>query len=121
MPYIEVSEELQLYVSDKVMREAMRKEGIFRRLARHKPPISEKNRLLRLAFAHAHLNWTRNQWNTILWTDETWVTSGFHTRVWISRRVGQEYDPDCVVDKEQRKQGWMFWVCLLFLTTLILI
>ena len=109
MPYIEVDEELQLYVSDKIMRETMRKEGIFRRLVRHKPLISEKNRLLRLAFAHAHLNWIRNQWNTILWSDETWVTSGFHTRVWISRRVGEEYNSDCVVDKEQRKQGWMFW------------
>ena len=80
MPFIQVSEELHLFVSESVMRRAMQKEGIFRRLARGKPPISEKNRLLRLAFAHEHLNWTRLQWNVILWTDETWVTNGRHTR-----------------------------------------
>ena len=56
MSYIEVSEELQLYVSDKIMREIMRKENIFRKLIRHKSFIFEKNRLLRLVFAHAHLN-----------------------------------------------------------------
>ena len=80
MPFIQVSEELHLFVSESVMRRAMQKEGIFRRLARGKPPISEKNRLLRLAFAHEHLNWTRLQWNVILWTDETWVINGRHTR-----------------------------------------
>lgn len=80
MPFIQVSEELHLFVSEFVMRRIMQKEGIFRRLTRGKPPISEKNRLLRLAFANEHLNWTRLQWNVILWTNETWVTNGKHTR-----------------------------------------
>ena len=110
MPFIQVSEELHLFVSESVMRRAMQKEEIFRRLARAKPPISEKNRLLRLAFANEHLNWTRLQWNVILWTDETWVTNGRHTRTWISRRVGEEYEADCIVEKEKYQSGWMFWV-----------
>jgi hypothetical protein len=40
---------------------AMKRAGFRRRIARTKPPISEENRLLRLAFAHEHLNWTREQ------------------------------------------------------------
>ena len=56
MLYIEINEKLQLFVSKRTIREAMRKEEIFRRLIRHKSFIFEKNRLFRLAFAHAHLN-----------------------------------------------------------------
>lgn len=127
MPYIQVNLELQLHASESIIRRAMKKEGIFRRLARKKPPISEKNRLLRLAWAMEHVNWTRTQWNLILWTDETWVTDGRHTRsverslrflaltdcfrTWISRRVGEENDPDCIVPAEKYKSGWMFWGC----------
>ena len=45
---------------------ALRRAGFQRRIARTKPPISEKNRQLQLAFAHEHLNWTPEQWSTIL-------------------------------------------------------
>jgi Transposase len=45
---------------------ALRRAGFRRRIARTKPPISEENRLLRLAFAHEHLNWSRDQWFRVL-------------------------------------------------------
>ena len=48
-------------------------------------------------------------WNTILWTDETWVKAGKHTRVWVIRAAGEAYDSTCIVDKIPRKRGWMFW------------
>ena len=79
--------------------------GYYRRIARKKLPISEENRLRRLAWAIEHENWTREQWNTILWIDETWVTSGKHTKTWVTRRAGEEYDPDCIKEREPRKNG----------------
>ena len=48
MPYIQVSEEMQLDVSENTIRRALQKEGYRRRIARKKPPISEKNRQIRL-------------------------------------------------------------------------
>ena len=80
MPYIEVNEEMGLSVSEITIRRALEKEGFHRRVARKKPYIFEKNRQLRLAWAEEHKNWTREQWDLILWTDETWVTDGKHTR-----------------------------------------
>jgi hypothetical protein len=80
MPYCQVSIELHLFVSDTIIRNALAKEGYHRRVARKKPPISEKNRVLRLAWTHEHLNWTHEQWNLLLWTDETWVTDERHNR-----------------------------------------
>jgi hypothetical protein len=74
-----------------------------------KPPISEANRVARLQWALEHVNLTDEQWEKILWTDETWVTGGRHTRVWVTRKDGEELEPTCVVGKIPRKRGWMFW------------
>jgi hypothetical protein len=76
-----------------------------------KPPITEKNRRLRLQWALEHVNWTLEQWYQILWTDETWITGGRHTRTWVTRRAGEEWDPTCIVERHQRKKGRMFWGC----------
>ncbi|KAH7132922.1 hypothetical protein EDB81DRAFT_121836 [Dactylonectria macrodidyma] len=58
------------------------------------------------------MNFTFDQWKRILWSDETWVAGGRHSRMWVTRRTGEEVDPTCVVDC-QRKAGWMFWGCFL--------
>lgn len=29
----------------------------------------------------------------------------------MTRRQGEEWDPTCIVEKHQRKGGWMFWGC----------
>ena len=102
--------------SEKAIANALKSEGFFRRVARKKPPISEANRIKRLTWAKEHLDWTIEQWAMILWTDETWITGGRHTRTWITRRVGEELNPTCIVDKIQRKSGWMFWGCFSGLT-----
>ncbi|CAD6190073.1 unnamed protein product [Caenorhabditis auriculariae] len=44
--------------------------GIMRRRPVKKPLISEKNRAARVKWAKEHLNWTRQGWNKILWSDE---------------------------------------------------
>jgi len=37
------------------------------------------------------------------------VTGGIHRQIRVTRRVGESYLPDCVVDRYQRPPGWMFW------------
>ena len=93
------------------IRYALRKAGFFQRAAQRKPPITEQNQLKRLEFALSHLNRTQEQWEQILWSDETWITAGRHTKTWVTRRQGEEWDPTCIIEREQRKQGWMFWGC----------
>jgi hypothetical protein len=78
-------------------------------MARMKPPISETNRVARLEWARAHVHWTEEQWEAILWTDETWVTGGRHTRLWVTRKSWEEMDPTCVIERHARRRGWMFW------------
>lgn len=93
------------------IRYTLRRMGYSRYVAYRKPPISEKNAQLRLQFAREHLDWTIEQWNTILWSDETWVTGGRHRKTYVTRKKGEELNPTCIVERLQRKGGWMFWGC----------
>jgi transposase len=93
------------------IRRALQKRGYYRRVARRKPPISEPNRLARLEWAQKHIEWTAEQWNSVLWTDETWANGGRHTKTWVTRKKGEELDPTCIMTKTQRRGGWLFWGC----------
>jgi transposase len=93
------------------IRSTLRSNGFKRYAAWRKPPISEVNRIKRLNWALEHENWTLDQWACILWSDESWVSPGRHTRTWVTRRQGEELDPTCIIERHQRKKGWMFWGC----------
>ena len=98
-------------VSQYAIRNALRSRGYKRRVARAKPPLSEHNQQIRREWAEAHKDWEPWQWWAILWSDETWVTGGRHRKVWVTRKAGEELDSTCIVEKLQKKRGWMFWAC----------
>lgn len=93
------------------IRTAFKKEGYARRISRRKPVLTYANRITRLQWAIEHEDWTEEQWFSIMWSDETWVQPGRHTKDWVTRKIGSEelYHPDCVEERYQRKIGWMFW------------
>lgn len=111
MPWSALPAVMGFDCSEYAVRYALRKAGFRRYIARYKPPISESTRTERLAFASAAQHWTKEQWRTILWSDETWVTSARRRRVYVTRRSDEELDPTCIVDRIPRRQGWMFWGC----------
>lgn len=98
-------------MSEGMIRTALHNRGYGRYLARRKPPISAKNQKLRVAFATEHLNWTKEQWSQILWSDESWINDTHHRRTWVTRTADEAFEPTCVVPKVPRKPGWMFWGC----------
>jgi len=87
-------------------------KGSFHRwLAIRTLPITGRNQVICLEWAREHVNWTQEQWYSILWTNETWITGGRYTSTWVTRRAREELDPTCIVEKHQRKRGRMFWGC----------
>ncbi|CAO4365735.1 unnamed protein product [Caenorhabditis nigoni] len=59
-----------------------------------KPLISKKNQAARMKWAEDYLNWTRQDWNKVLWSDESKVMFfGSDEIQWIRRPVGSRYDP----------------------------
>jgi hypothetical protein len=91
------------------IRNTLRRLGSKRYVAWYKPPISEVNRVKRLTWAQEHVTWTQEQWAQILWSDETWVTPGRHRKTRVTRKADEALEPTCIVIREQRKKGWMFW------------
>ncbi|POR37246.1 Uncharacterized protein TPAR_02558 [Tolypocladium paradoxum] len=86
MPYCKLPQALGFAVGEYCIRHTLRKLGYRRCVAWPKPPISEKNRLLRLESSHAHRDWTPS-------------SPGRHTKTWVTRKPGEELDPTCIVEK----------------------
>ena len=78
-------------VSEKVIQRAMSRRGYARRIAASKPPLSAGNKRKRLEFATEHLHWNKEDWMRAFWTDETWVTDGRYSSIWITRKVSTAY------------------------------
>jgi transposase len=99
MLYKTVIKELQLPVCKSTLRKALARRRYHRRKALRKPPMTERTRIIRLNCALEHINWTREQWCKILWTDETWVTSTYHRQIYVTRRSREEFDETCVRER----------------------
>ncbi|CAD6197692.1 unnamed protein product [Caenorhabditis auriculariae] len=68
--------------------------GIMGRRPVKKPLISEKNRAARVKWAKEHHNWTRQDWNKILWSDESkFLLFGSDGIQWVRRPIGSRYHP----------------------------
>jgi hypothetical protein len=92
------------------IRSKLRRHGFKRYSARRKPPLSQKIRDWRLAWATARKDWTIEQWAQVFWSDETWVTGTSHHNSYVTRRVDEAFHDDCVVEKRGKAKGsWMFW------------
>lgn len=93
------------------IRSALVRNGFKRHVAAKKPFISETNRQKRLTWALEHRDWTAAQWNSILWSDETWVTNWKHRKIYVTRRADEELDQTCVLERDRKPIGWLFWGC----------
>jgi hypothetical protein len=98
-------------VSPQTIRDSLKRRGYRRYVARAKPPLSPRTRALRLQWALDHIDWDLEQWLKVLWSDETWVKSGRHHKIWVTHLPGEELDLNCVVEKRRKTPGWMFWAC----------
>ncbi|CAD6189159.1 unnamed protein product [Caenorhabditis auriculariae] len=68
--------------------------GIMGRRPVKKPLISEKNRAARVKWVKEHLNWPRQDWNKILWSDECkFLLFGSDGIQWVRRPIGSRYHP----------------------------
>jgi len=59
-------EELDLGVEWKAIQAALMKAGFHGRLAMKKHPLSERNQQIQLRWAQEHVNWSQDQWNSIV-------------------------------------------------------
>ena len=86
--------ELGVTISSSTIRKRLNSNGLRGCVAVKKPLLRPANVNGRLEFARRHKNWTVQQWDTVLWSDE----SAFQLfcgakRAIVRRRVGTEVQP----------------------------
>ncbi len=83
-------------------------------MAVKKPLLRPANILKRLEWAKAHVNWTREQWYKVLWTDESmFQVFGTHRRIIVRRAPGERYKKECIVPTMKHGGGSvMIWGAL---------
>ena len=64
------------------------------RTAAKKPWLRPVNRVNRLAWARAHVNWTQAQWREVLWSDESKLVIRYHASRKVWRLKGQRFNPN---------------------------
>lgn len=75
------------------------------------PVLSRAHRQARLQFARDHIEWTIEQWRSVLFTDETRVSlRGTDRRQPVYRRPGERFAEACIVERAAFDGGsTMFW------------
>jgi hypothetical protein len=81
------------------------------RTAAKKPWLRPVNRVNRLAWARAHVNWTQAQWREVLWSDESKFVIRYHASRKVWRLKGQRFNPKNTVKTVKHDKKVMVWGC----------
>lgn len=85
--------------------------GIYGKIAVKKPLLRNQNNVKRLQCVKAHKDWTIQQCNKVLWTDESkFEIFGSHRSVYVRRRVGERAATPCIPPTvKHRKSSVIVW------------
>lgn len=86
--YKQLAEIFPFSVMEYSIKQALKKRGYSRRIALHKPALSDINKAARLEWAREYLYWTKEQWFQSLWTNQTSLKAGPHRRTRVTGRPG---------------------------------
>ena len=91
----------------------MKEIGFGSYFAAHKPKLSEENKKRRLRWAKERVNWTTEQWNSVVWLDEfRFTVEGYGGGTRVFRKVGERYQPQHIVPTTKWGKGSvMIWSC----------
>ena len=114
LPLTEIAEQAGVQASIVTLRNAFSTEGYHRRIARVRPFLSTKTKATRLDWSHHYADWTRADWNKVIWSDESAFNVGGLSssgKVWVTRQAGEADLEDCLVPKFSKLQTIMVWAC----------
>ena len=80
--------------------------GLDGRIDVKKPQLRKQNSVKRLQWVKAHKDWTIEQWNKVLWTDESkFKIFGSNWRVYMQQRVGKRAATPCITPAVKHRWG----------------
>lgn len=98
-------------ISDSTVRRRLREQDLRPHKPATGPQLTGAHRQARLQFARNHLNWTMDQWASVLFSDESRMTLyGSDGRRNVMRRPGERYAQCCMSETVSYGGGSvMFW------------
>ncbi|KAH7955934.1 hypothetical protein HPB52_005159 [Rhipicephalus sanguineus] len=85
----EIRRELQLDVSPSTIKRRLRQGGLQGCVAAQKPHLTERQRQLRLEFARAVEDWTKDEWHEVIFTDEATFSTRWDQQRRVWRPIGR--------------------------------
>lgn len=100
-------------VSRSTARRILHRHGIRGRIAAKKPGLTSRQAEIRLAWCNDHINWSINDWQKIIFSDEASVEIGGRSRTTIVWRMkGDRYKPQFTVPTfRSGRKSIMVWAC----------
>jgi transposase len=107
----EIKRQLGLRLNVRSIQLRLKEAGLGSYWAVKKPYISAENRKKRVAWAREHLNWTKEQWQSVLWSDESPFTLRHHGRTRVWRLHNDRYSPLVTKGTMKYDQKINVWGC----------
>lgn len=100
-------------LSARTVRHRLQEFDLNARIPRKKPFLSLRQRVKRLNCAKTHVNWTMEQWDSVIWSDETRISLfGSDGIKYVRRRIGEDLHPDCITRTVKHPVSVMIWGCM---------
>ena len=74
-----------------------------------KPLLSAKNKSDRLTFCRKYLDWTKDDWHKVMFSDESTVSQYYNYNCRVRRPVGQRYNARYTICSVKHPKTVMFW------------
>lgn len=98
---------------ERTLRRFFDSKGYHQHIARTKPFLTPKQKIARQLFADTFGDWSVEDWNKVIWTDECAFNVGdFAGNTWVTRTTQEEYQEDCIVPKFHKLETIMIWGCI---------
>lgn len=108
----ELLEQCDVNISVQTIRRRLNEGGLFGRRAAKKPLLTRKMKAARLQWAKDHKNWTLNDWQNVIFSDESkFNLSGSDGTQYVRRRVGERFKENCLQRKTRSPPSTMVWGC----------
>ena len=100
-------------MSTSTIRKRLLRSGLRGCKAKKKPKVSEKQRKARIAWAKEHLNWTSEDWDKVIFSDESTFTIQNHAgNNFVRRRPHEAFSPQCILPTIKYPTSVMIWGCM---------
>jgi transposase len=105
-------------ISATTVRRRLHLKGLYARKPVICVPLTQRHKEARLRWAREHVTWTREQWRTVLFTDESrFCLQSDSGRVLIWRKQGTRFHPSNILERDTYRGGVMVWEESLWVVT----